>query len=47
MNAKPWLDPFRLEDSSGFGRSELQRLRHLIEENKGLFQRQWNEYFTN
>ncbi len=46
MHAKYWLDPVRLEDSSGFGRSELQQLRRLVEENKDLFLRQWNEYFT-
>ncbi|MGA2260707.1 MAG: DUF4160 domain-containing protein [Acidobacteriota bacterium] len=46
MSAKFWLDPVRLQDSSGFGRSELHRLRHLVEENKALFLRQWNEYFT-
>jgi hypothetical protein len=46
MNAKFWLDPVRFEGSSGFGRSELQRLRRLVEENKEHLLRQWNEYFA-
>jgi len=46
MQAKFWLAPVRLQESSGFGRHELVRLSQLVEENKELLLRIWNEYFT-
>jgi hypothetical protein len=46
MQAKFWLEPVRLQESTGFGRHELVRLKQLVEENKDSLLRQWNEYFT-
>jgi hypothetical protein len=43
--AKFWLDPVRLEDNQGFGRSELNRIRRLVDENVKNLLRSWNEYF--
>ncbi len=46
LHAKFWLEPVRLQESGGFRRSEINRLRQLVEENKSLFLRRWDEYFT-
>jgi hypothetical protein len=43
--AKFWLDPIRLEYSRGFGQTEINRIRRLVEENQEFFLRRWNEYF--
>ena len=44
--AKVWLNPVRLQNSGGFGRSEINRIQKLIEENREQLLRGWNEYFT-
>jgi len=44
--AKFWLTPVRLERSGGFNRSEISRIRKLVEENQEVLLRGWNEYFT-
>ena len=43
--AKFWLDPVRLEDNYGFGTSELNRIRKLVDENVSDLLRSWNEFF--
>ncbi len=43
--AKFWLDPVRLEFSRGFGQTEINRIRRLVEANKDVFLRRWNEFF--
>jgi hypothetical protein len=43
--AKFWLDPVRLHESGGFGRSEISRIQRLVEENARFLLRSWNEYF--
>ena len=43
--AKFWLDPVRLEHNQGFGRTELNRIRKLVEENANELLRSWNEFF--
>jgi len=43
--AKFWLDPVRLQRSSGFGRREVQRIQKLVEDNEVYLLRSWNEYF--
>jgi hypothetical protein len=43
--AKFWLDPVRLERSSGFRRNEVNRLRELIEEHREQLLEGWNEFF--
>ena len=45
--AKYWLEPVRLESSSGFARRELRRVEALVEEKAALFVRQRPEYFGN
>ena len=44
--AKFWLDPVRLQNSGGFGRTELNRIQKLVEENREELLRSWNEYFN-
>ena len=44
--AKLWLTPVRLERSGGFNRSEINRIRRLVEENQEFLRRGWDEYFT-
>jgi hypothetical protein len=43
--AKFWLDPVRIEDSRGFGRTEARRIEALVEENVDLLLRAWHEHF--
>jgi Domain of unknown function (DUF4160) len=43
--AKVWLDPVRLETSSGFGRAEIVRVERLVAENATFLLRSWPEYF--
>ncbi len=45
MVAKLWLDPVRLQNSSGFPRAELQRIQRLVEKHSERLMRSWNEYF--
>ena len=45
--AKFWLKPVRLEDSVGFRRAELGKLRAIVEENVDALLRSWNEFFGN
>jgi hypothetical protein len=44
--AKFWLDPVRLAESGGFGRTEMRRLETLVRENTVKLRRAWDEYFT-
>lgn len=43
--AKYWLDPVRLQNSGGFDRLELKKIRSIIEENQKSLMEAWNEYF--
>ena len=43
--AKFWLEPVRLQSSSGFSRAELLRVQRLVEEHRGTLIRTWNEFF--
>jgi hypothetical protein len=43
--AKFWLGPVRLQESGGFSRSELNRIRQLVEANEHRLQEAWHEYF--
>ncbi len=43
--AKFWLDPIRLQGSTGFRPTDLQRIRRLIEERREQLLRSWHEYF--
>ena len=44
--AKFWLDPVRLQNSGGFGRTEINRIQKLVEENQEDLLRSWNEFFN-
>ncbi len=44
--AKFWLDPVRLQNSGGFGRTEINRIQKIVEENREDFLRRWNEFFN-
>ena len=45
--AKFWLAPsVYLADSDGFDARTLRELRGLVDENKELIERAWNEHFT-
>jgi hypothetical protein len=44
--AKFWLDPVRLQTSGGFGRTELNRIQRLVEDNREDLLRSWHEYFN-
>ena len=43
--AKFWLEPVRLDRSGGFGRAEIVRIQHIVEENAAILLRTWDEYF--
>jgi hypothetical protein len=43
--AKFWLEPVRLEKSSGFSRAELGRIERLVAEDAVCLLRSWHEYF--
>lgn len=44
--AKFWLAPVVLEKSGGFSRRELNRITSLVENNRAMLARSWNEYFN-
>lgn len=43
--AKFWLDPVRIQRSTGFGRVELGRVQQLVLRYREELMRAWNEYF--
>ena len=43
---KFWLDPVRLAESGGFGRTEIRRVEILVRENATELRRAWDEYFA-
>jgi hypothetical protein len=45
MRAKFWLDPVRLQESGGFSRLELQKIRSLVERHRATLVRSWDEFF--
>lgn len=44
--AKFWLDPVILHKAGGFGRTELNKIALLVNENQELFLEQWYEFFN-
>jgi len=44
--AKFWLDPLSLQTGGGFSRRELSRIQTLIEDNREMLARSWNEFFN-
>lgn len=43
--AKFWLEPVQIENSGGFSRTELTRIRGMVHENAEDFLRKWDEFF--
>lgn len=43
--AKFWLDPPRLEQSYGFNRKEINRIRALVGQHQDELLESWNEFF--
>lgn len=43
--AKFWLEPVRLQNSRGYSRAELIRVRRLVEQNDFGFLEAWHEHF--
>ncbi len=43
--AKFWLEPVRLQESGGFSRPELNRIRQLVQLHKAQLRAAWHEYF--
>ena len=44
--AKFLLDPVRLQTGGGFSRKDLSRIRTLVEDNREMLARSWNEFFN-
>jgi hypothetical protein len=42
---KFWLDPVRLDRSTGFRSAEITRIQRLVHENVQELRRKWDEYF--
>lgn len=45
MVAKFWLNPVTLQKAGGFGRSELNRIAVLVNENRDYLLERWYEFF--
>lgn len=43
--AKFWVDPPRLDDSTGFGRKELGVLEALVSQHAAALKKAWNDHF--
>lgn len=43
--AKFWLAPVRLQESGGFSRTELNRIRQLVQRHQEQLREAWHEYF--
>ncbi len=44
--AKFWIEPIRLQRSSGFRSTDLRRIRRIIGEKQDDIVEFWNEYFN-
>ena len=44
--AKFWLDPVNLQTSGGFSVTETNRIKSLVDENREVLVRSWNEFFN-
>jgi hypothetical protein len=44
--AKYWLDPVRLQWSSGFSAKEINRVEKILLENQTPLLEHWNEFFN-
>ena len=44
--AKIWIDPLRLQSSFGFGRTEINRIMSIVEDNRDRLAASWEEFFN-
>jgi hypothetical protein len=44
--AKFWLEPVRLQNSGGFSSNEISRIQSLVDENRVMLLRSWDEFFN-
>ncbi len=44
--AKLWLDPVRLQWSSGFSAREINRIEKIVLEHQQFLLERWNEFFN-
>ena len=44
--AKFWIYPVRLSLNIGYTPQELRRIEYLVEENREVIERKWNEFFS-
>jgi hypothetical protein len=44
--AKFWLNPVRIERSTGFSGAELNKIQRLVEDHVVKIKRSWDEYFS-
>ena len=45
-HAKLWLAPVRIQESGGFSRIEIARVRQLVEENAAILLQAWHDHFS-
>jgi hypothetical protein len=45
--AKFWLEPVRLERSTGFSTKELNRIQEITQDHQIMFLRSWHDFFGN
>jgi hypothetical protein len=43
--AKYWLEPVTLAGNWGFARSELTKVRGMVEQHRAFLLKTWNDYF--
>jgi hypothetical protein len=44
--AKFWINPVRLESGGRFSGTEIRRIGDIVEDNREILVRTWNEYFN-
>ena len=44
--AKFWINPVRLESDGRFSSAEIRRVQDIVEANREILLRSWNEYFN-
>ncbi len=43
--AKFWLDPVRLHEHQAYTPREIERVRRIVEANRGILMRRWYDFF--
>lgn len=45
-SAKFWLDPIRINNSKGYTSVELNKLQQIVNRNRNILLKKWNEFFN-